>query len=328
MVRGVASRRAGCFVRLPLELRDPHALAALAMITAAVPGTVVRARRRRQHLRCCCTSSTCRTGGLRRPVQTDYEHPAEGDLRPEPAAVHRHRRDAGAVCAGHGHRPAAPGARPQCAGPCAGAGLPLRGRLLMMLVLAIRANGEMYFEGAMLDGVVRLRRVGGAGQVRCAARPLNERRRMVCLRTGAGARSRPQIAGAAVMPPLAEIVVAVLLLCSAAVVLIAAFGLQSASSDFFLRMPRRAGADAGRLDRHAGLHSCSPRRRVVAARLGSSSALSITTPVTTSCACAVPVVAGSRRRPPPAAMTARTLAEVHGPGPPPAQWIGRSEALP
>lgn len=30
----------GRFVRLPLELRDPHALAALAMITAAVPGTV------------------------------------------------------------------------------------------------------------------------------------------------------------------------------------------------------------------------------------------------------------------------------------------------
>ena len=37
------------------------------------------------------------------------------------------------------------------------------------------------------------------------------------------------------MPPLAEIVVAVLLLCSAAVVLIAAFGLQRLP-DFFLRM--------------------------------------------------------------------------------------------
>lgn len=30
----------GAFVRLPLELRDPHALAALAMITAVIPGTV------------------------------------------------------------------------------------------------------------------------------------------------------------------------------------------------------------------------------------------------------------------------------------------------
>lgn len=30
----------GRFVRVPLELRDPHALAALAMISAVVPGTV------------------------------------------------------------------------------------------------------------------------------------------------------------------------------------------------------------------------------------------------------------------------------------------------
>lgn len=44
VARGVlASQRRpprGTFVQVPLELRDPHALAALAIITAVVPGTV------------------------------------------------------------------------------------------------------------------------------------------------------------------------------------------------------------------------------------------------------------------------------------------------
>ena len=44
VARGVVRARRhpprGAFVLLPLELRDPHALAALAMITAVIPGTV------------------------------------------------------------------------------------------------------------------------------------------------------------------------------------------------------------------------------------------------------------------------------------------------
>lgn len=40
VVRGRRQPPRGAFVLLPLELRDTHALAALAMITAAVPGTV------------------------------------------------------------------------------------------------------------------------------------------------------------------------------------------------------------------------------------------------------------------------------------------------
>jgi multicomponent K+:H+ antiporter subunit E len=40
--RGVTTQRAprGAFVRVPLDLRDPHALAALAIITTVIPGTV------------------------------------------------------------------------------------------------------------------------------------------------------------------------------------------------------------------------------------------------------------------------------------------------
>ena len=42
VARGVMTQRAprGAFVVVPLELRDPHALAALAIITTVVPGTV------------------------------------------------------------------------------------------------------------------------------------------------------------------------------------------------------------------------------------------------------------------------------------------------
>ncbi len=42
VARGTLRRRlpAGRFVRIPLELRDPHAIAALATITTVVPGTV------------------------------------------------------------------------------------------------------------------------------------------------------------------------------------------------------------------------------------------------------------------------------------------------
>lgn len=42
VARGVMTKRVprGAFVRVPLELRDPHALAALAIITTVVPGTV------------------------------------------------------------------------------------------------------------------------------------------------------------------------------------------------------------------------------------------------------------------------------------------------
>ena len=40
VVRGRRQPPRGAFVVLPLELRDTHALAALAMITAVVPGTV------------------------------------------------------------------------------------------------------------------------------------------------------------------------------------------------------------------------------------------------------------------------------------------------
>ncbi|KQT13336.1 Na+/H+ antiporter subunit E [Ramlibacter sp. Leaf400] len=42
VARGVMTQRVprGAFVRVPLELRDPHALAALAIITTVVPGTV------------------------------------------------------------------------------------------------------------------------------------------------------------------------------------------------------------------------------------------------------------------------------------------------
>jgi multicomponent K+:H+ antiporter subunit E len=42
VARGVTTRRTprGGFVVVPLELRDPHALAALAIITTVVPGTV------------------------------------------------------------------------------------------------------------------------------------------------------------------------------------------------------------------------------------------------------------------------------------------------
>jgi multicomponent K+:H+ antiporter subunit E len=42
VARGVTAKRAprGAFIRVPLELRDPHALAALAIITTVVPGTV------------------------------------------------------------------------------------------------------------------------------------------------------------------------------------------------------------------------------------------------------------------------------------------------
>jgi multicomponent K+:H+ antiporter subunit E len=42
VARGVMTMRRprGEFVRVPLELRDPHALAALAIITSVVPGTV------------------------------------------------------------------------------------------------------------------------------------------------------------------------------------------------------------------------------------------------------------------------------------------------
>lgn len=44
VARGSLRRRErlpdGCFVRMPLELRDPHAIAALATITTVIPGTV------------------------------------------------------------------------------------------------------------------------------------------------------------------------------------------------------------------------------------------------------------------------------------------------
>ncbi len=42
VARGTLRRRlpAGRFVRMPLELRDPHAIAALATITTVIPGTV------------------------------------------------------------------------------------------------------------------------------------------------------------------------------------------------------------------------------------------------------------------------------------------------
>ena len=40
VVRARRRRPRGVFVVLPLELRDPHALAALAMITTVIPGTV------------------------------------------------------------------------------------------------------------------------------------------------------------------------------------------------------------------------------------------------------------------------------------------------
>jgi multicomponent K+:H+ antiporter subunit E len=40
IVRSRSKPPKGPFVRVPLELRDPHALAALAMISAVIPGTV------------------------------------------------------------------------------------------------------------------------------------------------------------------------------------------------------------------------------------------------------------------------------------------------
>jgi multicomponent K+:H+ antiporter subunit E len=40
IVRSRGKPPKGTFVRVPLELRDPHALAALAMISAVIPGTV------------------------------------------------------------------------------------------------------------------------------------------------------------------------------------------------------------------------------------------------------------------------------------------------
>lgn len=40
VLRGRSRPPRGTFVHVPLDLRDPHALAALAMITAVVPGTV------------------------------------------------------------------------------------------------------------------------------------------------------------------------------------------------------------------------------------------------------------------------------------------------
>ena len=112
------------------------------------------------------------------------------------------------------------------------------------------------------------------------------------------------------MPPLAEIVVAVLLLCSAAVALIAAFGLQRLP-DFFLRMhaPALASTLAAWIVTLASIIHFSSRGGGLSLHVwGVIIVLSITTPVTTI---VLARAALFRRRqagddlPPP--LTARTL---------------------
>jgi multicomponent K+:H+ antiporter subunit F len=149
-VRAVADPPRGTFVVVPLELRDVHALAALAMITAVVPGTVwSELAPDRSALAGPCLRPR-RRGRIHPTLQDRLRTAAEGDLRMSDvlslAITVTLILYAVAMGIGMARLFRGPSAQDRV---LAMDFIYVVG-MLVMLVLAIRYDSEMYFEGALL----------------------------------------------------------------------------------------------------------------------------------------------------------------------------------
>ncbi len=121
-------RRAAASCAMPLDLRDPHALAALAMITTVVPGTVWTELAPDRSALLLHVFDLDDEADFIAHYKDALRAPAEGDLRMSPVLSLAITATLVLYALAHGRWPCAPAARPDRAGPRAGAGLPVRRR--------------------------------------------------------------------------------------------------------------------------------------------------------------------------------------------------------
>ena len=143
------TRRSG-FVLVPLDMRSPYGLAALACIITATPGTIWVNTTPRGHLLLHVLDLVDEEAWVR-TIKGNVGASADGDLRMSAALLSWTVLIAQVMLVPrHGLRHLPHAARAARAGPRARARHALRQRAMLLLVFGIRTGSTVYFEAALL----------------------------------------------------------------------------------------------------------------------------------------------------------------------------------